>query len=152
MSEFLAVLLVKNSQDNPEGLPDEWHRDARSSGPVLDQSLAILGYQLMTADEFAQRQLTYAAEYDAWRSAVVRVPDEVLLYQFRASVTLAGLKDAVDSAIAALPEPAKTVANEKWEYGNTVRRNHPMIVSLGAAIGQTPTQIDDIFRTAATIQ
>jgi hypothetical protein len=62
------------------------------------------------------------------------------------------LKDAVDAAITALPEPSKTVATEKWEYGNTVRRNHAMITTLSAELGLTSTQVDNIFKTAASLQ
>lgn len=66
MSTHYAVLLVKNAADNPEELPAEWHRDARASGPVLDPSLATLGYQLMTAEEFDLRQTTLDADQKTW--------------------------------------------------------------------------------------
>lgn len=66
MSSHVAVLLVKNSVDNPDGLPAEWHRDARASGPVLDPALAALGYQLMTAEEFDLRQTTLDADQKTW--------------------------------------------------------------------------------------
>lgn len=79
------------------------------------------------------------------------VPLEVPLWAFRASLALAGLKEQAEALIAALPEPQKTVATQQWEYGNFIERNHPLIESLGAQIGLTSVQIDDIFKTAASL-
>jgi hypothetical protein len=61
-----AVLLVKNSPDNPEGLPLEWYRDVRGPVQVLDPELQSVGYQLMTDIEMAQRQATFGAEYQLY--------------------------------------------------------------------------------------
>jgi hypothetical protein len=77
------------------------------------------------------------------------VPTEVPLWAFRASLALAGLKAQAEALIAALPEPQKTVATQQWEYGNFIERNHPLIESLGAQIGLTSVQIDEIFKTAS---
>lgn len=137
-----------DAAQNPRGFPADYPRD---SIRIDDNANVPDGWIEISENAYNVLIASHYAEVAQINASVASVPEEVLLYQFRAAVTLAGLKDAVDSAIAALPEPAKTVANEKWEYGNTVRRNHPMIVSLGAAIGQTPAQIDAIFRTAATI-
>ena len=133
---------------NPRGYPSLYPMESRLIG---DADQIPSGFTEISQADYSVLVGSFTAEVAAINAQAESAPDEVLLYQFRAAVTLAGLKDAVDSAIAALPEPAKTVANEKWEYGNTVRRNHPMIVSLGAAIGQSPAQIDAIFRSAATI-
>lgn len=61
-----AVLLVSASPNNPDGLPANWHMDARASGPVLDPSLSALGYILLTAAEFDQRQVTFGPEYQLY--------------------------------------------------------------------------------------
>lgn len=134
--------------ENVRGYPADYPRDSKR---IEDNAQVPDGWIEIAENAYNSLISSHYAEVAQINASLDSAPDEVLLYQFRAAVTLAGLKEAVDSAIAALPEPAKTVANEKWEYGNTVRRNHPMIVSLGAAIGQTPAQIDAIFRTAATI-
>jgi len=39
-----------------------------------------------------------------------------------------------------------------WEYSTTVDRNSDMVVSLGAGLGLTPTQIDAIFIQAAALK
>lgn len=61
-----AVLLVSASPINPDGLPANWHMDSRASGPVLDPSLAAIGYILLTAAEFDQRQVTFGPEYQLY--------------------------------------------------------------------------------------
>jgi len=61
-----AVLLVKNSSDNQEGLPLEWYRDVRGPVQALDPALQLVGYQLMTDVEMAQRQVTFGAEYQLY--------------------------------------------------------------------------------------
>lgn len=81
------------------------------------------------------------------------VPDIVPLWAFRAALVLDGVTQAqVDALIASLPEPAKTVATIQWNYGNYIERSHELIGQLGAAMGLTPEQIDNVFRTAATLK
>jgi hypothetical protein len=65
-----AVLLVSASPINPDGLPANWHMDARVSGPVLDPNLAALGYTLLTAAEFDQRQITFGPEYQLYLATI----------------------------------------------------------------------------------
>lgn len=137
-----------DAAQNPRGFPADYPRD---SVRIEDNAIVPDGWIEIDDNAYNALIASHYAEVAQINSSAASVPDEVLLYQFRAAVTLAGLKDAVDAVIASLPEPSKTVANQKWEYGNSIKRNHPMIVSLGAAIGQTPAQIDAIFRTAATI-
>lgn len=134
--------------ENPKGYPAAYPRD---STLVPDIASTPDGWtEISQQDYSALIQSHYSAV--AAINAQEQAPEEVLLWQFRAAVTLAGLKDAVDAAVAALPEPSKTVATEKWEYGNTVRRNHAMITSLSASLGLTSNQVDNIFKTAASLQ
>jgi hypothetical protein len=138
-----------NPSENPKGFPADYPRDSMR---VEDGADVPSGWIEMSESAYNSLIASHYAEVASINAIDSSVPEEVLLYQFRAAVTLAGLKDAVDAAIQALPTQSRIVATEKWEYGNTVRRNHPMTVSLGAAVGLTPSQIDDIFRTASTIQ
>ena len=84
-------------------------------------------------------------------SSAYPVPKEVPLWAFRASLELAGLKDAAQAQVDALTGQAKIVALQQWEYGNFIERAHPLINTLGQNLGLTSAQIDDIFRTAATL-
>lgn len=138
-----------DSTQNPRGFPANYPRDSMR---IDDGSQVPDGWIEATESEYQALVDLHYDEVAQINENYRSVPDEVLLYQFRTAVTLAGLKDAVDAVIASLPEPSQTVAREKWEYGNTVKRNHPMTVSLGSAVGLTPAQIDNIFKTAANIQ
>ena len=80
------------------------------------------------------------------------VPDEIPLWAFRAVLTVQGIAPQVDGLIAALPEPQKTVAQVQWEFGNYIVRSHPLIAALGAQLGMTSAQIDDVFRQAAALK
>lgn len=144
------AVLTYQHVSNPLGFPDAYPAETKllSEGQAAESP-----WVEMSAFELSALQLAHAQAVDAIQAASRNTtPEEVLLWQFRAAVTLAGLKDAVDAAVAALPEPSKTVATEKWEYGNTVRRNHAMISSLSASLGLTSTQVDNIFKTAASLQ
>jgi len=142
-----SVLLYKETE-NKLGLPGEYPAETRD---VADGETVQSPWVLMTDSEVESRIAQYSETVRQIVAAADSVPQEIALWQFRSAVAMAGLNEAVVAAIAALPEPQKTIATEKWEYSNTVRRSHPMIVTLGAAVGLTPAQIDNIFRTANSI-
>jgi hypothetical protein len=61
----------------------------------------------------------------------------------------AGLYEQVKTAALATPE------GEIWwntAQSTTVHRDHPFVIALGAAIGQTPEQLDAIFASALASQ
>lgn len=80
-----------------------------------------------------------------WIINVIPPPEQVPLWAFRAILTIMGLSSQIDQMIADLPEPNKTIANVQWYYGNYIERNHPLIDSLGAQLGLTKEQIDNVF-------
>lgn len=104
----------------------------------------------------AARMLPAVVEADAvrvgWEIVSAPTPQSVPLWAFRAVLTVQGITPQVDGLIAALPEPQKTVAQVQWEFGNFIDRDHPLIVAMGAEIGLTPDQIDDVFRQAAQLK
>lgn len=69
--------------------------------------------------------------------------------QFRLGLLNAGLLDAVDAAIEALPEPDRSVA--KIEYGDGARfvRTDPWIAALADPLGLAEAEIDALWRWAA---
>ncbi|MFT3992441.1 MAG: hypothetical protein QM680_13635 [Luteolibacter sp.] len=83
---------------------------------------------------------------------VLPVPAEVPLWAFRVVAIEAGLKDAIETAIAAMEDPAKTAALELWERGNFVTRDSPTVVALTPLLGLTTEQVDDYFRQAAILK
>jgi hypothetical protein len=74
------------------------------------------------------------------------VPDAVTPAQAKLALHAAGLLDAAEVAVAT----AGVEAQIYWTSALTFERQHPLILSIGAALGLTEAQIDDLFRDAAT--
>lgn len=81
----------------------------------------------------------------------VTIPDAVSMRQARLALFGAGLLDAVNVGIAAMPGPAGAAARIEWEYASEVRRDSPLIAALEPALGLTSAQIDALFIGAATL-
>ena len=67
--------------------------------------------------------------------------------QARLALRQQGLLATVQSNIDALSEESQI----EWEYASVVARNSPLVASLGAALGLTETQLDDLFKLAITL-
>lgn len=99
--------------------------------------------------------------YEAWLAAgnmpepapvvLPGVPQVVTMRQARLALLGAGLLPQVDAAIAALPSPQKEAALIEWEYSQEVQRNKPFVQALGASLGLTSDQLDDLFLLASTL-
>lgn len=79
------------------------------------------------------------------------VPAEVTMRQARRALHAAGKLSLIESAIAALPEPPKTVAQIEWEYSNTVQRHNGFVSQIAPLIGMTESEIDSLFIAASTL-
>ena len=79
------------------------------------------------------------------------VPTEVSMRQARLALHGAGLLPGVSTAIAALPEPTKTQASIEWEYSTAVRRDSPLVQTLGTSLNLDATSLDNLFIAAAAI-
>ncbi len=79
------------------------------------------------------------------------VPSVVTMRQARLALLGVGLLDDVAAAIATLPSPQKEAATIEWEYSQTVERNRPFVLTLSAALGLTPAEIDQLFITASQL-
>ena len=100
-------------------------------------------------------------QYEAWLTAgntpdpapVVApgVPQTVTMRQARLALLGAGLLPLVDDAINALPDPPRTAARIEWDYSNEVHRDKPFVQMLGAALGLTGEQLDNLFTQAAQL-
>jgi hypothetical protein len=90
---------------------------------------------------------TLADIQTAWEAR----PAEPVSVPFRAlafALLEAGLYPQVKAAALATPQ------GEIWwstAQSSTVQRDHPFVIALATAIGQTPEQIDAIFATALTL-
>lgn len=70
--------------------------------------------------------------------------------QARLALLAVGLLDDVDAAIAAIPDPStRRAAQIEWEFSNELQRANPFVATLGAALGLSPAQVDDLFIQAS---
>jgi hypothetical protein len=82
----------------------------------------------------------------------VPVPQSVTMAQARLALLYANLLQQVDAAIDAIPDAIqREAARVQWEYETVVSRSSDLVTGLGAALGLTDEQIDNLFRTAATL-
>lgn len=79
------------------------------------------------------------------------VPQSVTMRQARLALLQAGVLPAVNAAVAAMPGAAGDAARIEWEFSSTVERHRLLVEALGASLGMTAEQLDDLFRTAATL-
>lgn len=79
------------------------------------------------------------------------VPQFVTMRQARLALLQAGVLPAVNAAVAAMPGAAGDAARIEWEFSSTVERHRFLVEALGASLGMTAEQLDDLFRTAATL-
>ena len=79
------------------------------------------------------------------------VPQFVTMRQARLALLQAGVLPAVNAAVAAMPGAAGDAARIEWAFSSTVERHRLLVEALGASLGMTAEQLDDLFRTAATL-
>lgn len=100
------------------------------------------------------------AQFAAWRIenpeplSLGPVPDAVGPAQLRIALRrLHNIKpNDVSAVIAAIEdEQQEAEAEILWEYAAEIKRTHPLVQSFGAAFSLTSEQIDEVFRTAASI-
>lgn len=82
---------------------------------------------------------------------LVVVPVEVTMRQARLALHAAGLLEAAQTVIDALPEPDCTAARIEWEYAASVRRDNPLIGVMIAQGLATGAAVDDLFFAAAQL-
>jgi len=91
---------------------------------------------------------TLAELQEAWESMPV-APVVVSFRSLAFALLQAGLYEQVKAAALS------TTEGEIWwstAQSTTVHRDHPFVIALAAAIGQTPEQIDAIFASALASQ
>ncbi|SER56641.1 hypothetical protein SAMN05216548_1263 [Faunimonas pinastri] len=96
----------------------------------------------------AQTQGKLSAEFMA--GYVMPVPESVTSTQGKLTLLYAGIKAAVEAALAAIPDDTgRAAAQIKYDAASWYRSDS-MFTTLGAALGLTSAQIDDLFRAAYT--
>lgn len=79
------------------------------------------------------------------------VPPSVTMRQARLALLGAGLLDAVEAAIVALPSPQKEAARIEWEYATEVQRSSGLVPMMGEALGLDDAAMDALFIAAAAL-
>lgn len=85
--------------------------------------------------------------YEVTAPAVI----EVQMRQARLALLQAGYYDVVNAAINAMPGAAGKSAQIEWQVSNTLKRNHPLVISMGAVLQLNAAQLDGLFALAATL-
>jgi hypothetical protein len=75
------------------------------------------------------------------------VPAEVSPVQARKALRRAGLIDAVNTHIATLGGDDQ----DTWEYADSIHRDNPILAAVASSLSLSETQLDDLFRLAATL-
>lgn len=81
----------------------------------------------------------------------VFIPTVVTMRQARLALLQQGLLYQVQTAIDSLPSPQKEAAQIEWDYSSEVHRDKPFVQLLGAALGLTEEQLDNLFTLASTL-
>lgn len=93
---------------------------------------------------------TEVAEIDARKNAPAPVPYSVSRRQARQALYLAGKLSLVQPAIDAIPDATqKAMVQIEWDDAQEFLRSSQTVALLGAAIGLSNTDIDNLFRQAA---
>jgi hypothetical protein len=79
------------------------------------------------------------------------VPQEVTMRQARLALLGAGNLSTINAAIAGMTGTAGDAARIEWDYSSSVKRTQPLVLQMGAALGLTSAQLDQLFITAAAL-
>lgn len=109
--------------------------------------------------EFAELEAAqnYVSEHNLDDPIEVEKPDPdpeiepVTPRQMRQALLAWNLLSTVEGAINSMSEPTKSYAKVEWEYSLQFNRSHPLVNQMGAALGMTSEQLDNLWLLAATL-
>jgi len=148
---FIAPEIYALVFSTPKPFFNEVTQSAQESTPVLtskghyEEQWVIV--ELFETQE--EREAAIANDVEAKRKA--KVPQVVTMRQARLALLQANLLPAVTGAINSLPSPQKEAASIEWEYSQTVERSRGFVLTLGAALGLTDLELDNLFTLAGTL-
>lgn len=128
--------------------------EVREDAPTFDPNTQVLEQtQTATTDSIVygwtvrdKTEEELYQELSAWRESA-----SISMRQCRRVLFNSGLLDSVEPTINALPEPDRSVALIEWNSAGTVERLSPMVSMLGASLGMSEAQLDDLFKYAMTL-
>lgn len=88
----------------------------------------------------------------AFGAPIVSVPTEIASWRAKAILSIQGLTAQVEAIIDSMQDPDKTVALSAWNYGAPFVRNGPTVLAIASALNLSPSQIDEMFILAASLE
>lgn len=80
------------------------------------------------------------------------IPPDVTPRQIRQALILSGVSmQSIADALSTLPSPQKELAQTEWEYSTMFIRTNPLVNSVGAMLGWTSAQLDNLWNYARTL-
>ena len=146
-------------------MPEQWFLVADASGNAVSMGTVVANplpagltaVALSDADAAAMLsgESCWSASARALVAVVPPVPEYVTRWQMRSWLwRVKGIPPATVSAMLEQIQDvgARTQAMIDWGDAPIVRRDHPMIASLGAALGMNAAAVDQGFRDAAALE
>ena len=111
------------------------------------------GERANPSDTEVPRRPDYTCSWDgsSWDGCGTQVPATVTMRQARMALLQAGMLSSVQSAIDSLSGQSGEAARIEWEFSAEVQRERPLVSTLQDILGLTSSQVDDLFRLAATL-
>ncbi|WP_373033348.1 hypothetical protein [Sulfurovum sp.] len=83
---------------------------------------------------------------------VVIIPQEVSMRQARLALLTIGKLAAIETAITAMAGIDGEAARIEWEYAQTIKRDHALLLSLQAdVLAMTDAELDQLFIDASNL-
>ena len=110
----------------------------------MDMLQADLGAD---AADYADMIATVTAGIKPYIAPSPVIPASLTMRQARLALLSAGLLDAVQSGVSAMPKAAQI----EWEFAATVDRTSPLVATLAASLGLTSEALDALFTAGAAL-
>lgn len=129
------------------------HAVAETPAPEapIEQTVLEAAPQLVDGVWTQQWAVTDATPEQVAERRAALVPRAVTMRQARLALHAAGQLAAVEAAINALSEPARTAARIEWDYSGEVQRHHGLVAALAPALGLSDEQVDALFIGAGAL-
>lgn len=137
---------------NTQALATIEARDASIAALTAARDTALTGKA--TAEATRDAAVARVAELEAQIAGPIvnGIPQRVTMRQAQLALLGAGKLDAVEAAIAAIPDATQRKAAQiTWDKSSAVERNNGLIAALAPALGLSSGQIDALFLAASKL-
>lgn len=114
---------------------------------VFDEAPIPLGDWVEVPARPAPGQVWNGDEWVSPPEPELTVPEFVTANAARKALNAAGLRQAVEDAVAGASQDVK----DDWEYAPTIRRHSPTVMALSVALGLSEAQLDALFIKAVEL-